>query len=387
MDEKKPDLNEIRSKINGIDSQLKKLLIERLDAVSEVADYKKAHGLPVHDPARERQIISAMTAGEDYENALYISMFYSNLFEIAKTREVFKMSDEDDEGVREIIKKALSSTPDIIPASALTACQGIEGAYSQSAATKLLTRPQLLFYPSFSEVLDAVQSGSVRYGVIPIENSIAGSVSGVYEMTSERGLYIIRAVRLHITHSLLAKRGAKLNEIKRIYSHQQAIAQCSAFLGTLKDIEIIPCSNTAVAAKKAAGSEACAAICSPECRDIYGIDYVDGVPEMIADNFNNHTRFVCISNTPEIYPGADKMTMLATLQHKPGALYSLIAEFAAAGINLTKLESRPIPGRDFEYRFILDFKASVYSDRDIAVVNDISRRYGAKFLGAYSEII
>ena len=382
------DLSAIRERINTVDDQLKKLLLERLGIVSEVAEYKKRNGLPVRDSARERSIIARMTKGESERDARGITLFFSNLFEIAKSREVADMASSSGGGISDMIKATVEATPRLFPKSAVVACQGVEGAYSQLAAQKLFARPDIRYQKSFEDVLCAVDDGSVRYGVIPIENSLAGSVSGIFDMIGSHGDYIIRALRLHISHSLLAVKGTELSDIRRIYSHPQAISQCSAFLSTLKDVEIIPCSNTAVAAAKAAGSgHECAAVCSPECRELYELDHVAGAPKKIADNDNNHTRFVCVSKSPEIYPGADKMSMIVSLPHKPGSLYYLIAEFAAAGINLTKLESVPIPGCDFEYQFIFEFQASVYSDAELAVVNDITGRYNAKFLGAYSEMI
>ena len=380
-------LEAIRARINQVDDQLKKLILERLEIVSDVAAYKKAAGLPVTDREREKKVIARLTQGEDADTSLYLKMFYSNIFNLSKLKESADMSADDPSG---LVRRFLDacSTLLVFPERPVVGCQGIKGANSGLAAEKLFVEPDIRYYESFGDVLDAVDRGEVRYGVIPIENSIAGSVSGIYEMIAEHGDYIVRALKLRITHALLASPGTALKDIGKVYSHPQALSQCSRFLKEcLPDAEIVPCSNTAVAAEKAAeNGNGCAAICSPACIGLYRLDRVTGAPDVISDVGDNYTRFVVVSPELEIYPGSDKITVTAELPDRPGALYELISEFAAADINLTKIESRPIPCRQFEYSFIFDFEMSPVQIYTNAVLNDILTRYKARFLGAYCEI-
>ena len=199
--------------------------------------------------------------------------------------------------------------------------------------------------------------------------------------------HIVRSVRLKIDHNLLAKKGVQLSEIKEIISHEQAINQCSAFLKKLPGIKVTVVANTAMAAKTVANSERrdLAALSSRFCAELYGLDTLESA---VQDMGNNYTRFICISKSPEIYPGADKFSLMLVTPNKPGALYSVLSCFNALGINMTKLESTPIPERDFESMFYFDCTLSVYSDTLKNLLCELETR-SEKFrlLGVYSEIV
>ena len=199
-------------------------------------------------------------------------------------------------------------------------------------------------------MFSAIEKGLCRYGIIPLENSTAGSVNKVYDLMLQHEFFIVRSTRLKVDHSLLVRPGTKLSDIREIYSHEQAIGQCQDFLKTLPNVQIIRCENTAAAAKfvAASGRNDVAALASRTCGALYGLTSLrDGV----QDQGNNYTRFICISKNLEIYPGADRTSLRMVLAHKPGALYQVLSLFNALGINLNKLESRPIPERDFEFAF------------------------------------
>jgi chorismate mutase/prephenate dehydratase len=238
----------------------------------------------------------------------------------------------------------------------------------------------------FEGVFRAVDRGLCRYGILPLENSTAGSVTAVYELMQKYHSYIVASTRLFVGHVLLANHGASLSGIKEIFSHEQAINQCSEFLAAHKNIKVTVCANTATAAKAVSesGRTDAAAICSPECAELYNLRQID---DHIANTANNYTRFICISKDIEIYPGANRTSLMARLAHKPGSLYNVIARFAALGINLTKLESRPVAGSDFEFAFYFDIDASIYSKELAELIIQLENEIPELcYLGSYNEI-
>ena len=198
---------------------------------------------------------------------------------------------------------------------------------------------------------------------------------------------IVRSVRIKVDHNLLVRPGTKLEDIKEIYSHEQAINQCSAFLSTLRGVKIIPCENTAVAAKLVAESERgdAAALSSRECMKLYNLECLKPAVQNQGSNF---TRFICISKNLEIYPGADRTSLMMTLPHKAGSLYKVLSRFYALGINLNKLESRPMPDRNFEFMFYFDLETSVYSPQFMLLMGELSDICESfNYLGSYSEVV
>lgn len=379
------DLNKLREEINEIDQEMVALFKKRMNVAASVAKYKKEKGLPVLDAARERALLGRISdmAGEELDG--YARTLYHTMLDVSRAYQYTKLGSQS--VVYSDITNTIKSTANIFPCRARVACQGVEGAYSQIAAEKLFELPEISYYKSFDDVFTAIESGECRYGVLPIENSTAGSVKKVYELMLEHKFNIVRSVRIKIDHNLLAKKGTKIENIREIISHEQAINQCSSFLRSLGDIKITIAPNTAVAAKTVAqsGRDDIAAISSRFCAELYSLETL---AEAVQDMGNNHTRFICISKEPEIYPGADKITLMLVTPNKPGALYSVLSCFNALGVNMTKLESCPIPERDFESMFYFDFTVSVYSDnleRLLCELESRGERY--RLLGAYSEII
>ena len=244
-----------------------------------------------------------------------------------------------------------------------------------------------MYCRNFKSVFAAVRDGLCRYGVLPIENSTAGSVKEVADLVAESGLYIVRSLRLKVDHCLLAKKGAKLSNIREIYSHGQAIAQCDRFLHGLTGVKVIPCENTAVAAKIVAesGRDDIAALSSVNCADLYGLSVLK---DDVQDRANNYTRFICVSRALEIYPGADRTSIMLALPNKPGALYRVLARFSALGVNMVKLESRPMPERDFEFVFYLDLDKPVAAPELAELLRELENSCREfRYLGSYSELV
>lgn len=379
------DIKELREEINKTDEEIVALFKKRMDIASSVAKYKKERGLPVLDAARERELLEKISnlAGEELDG--YARTLYRTMLDISRAHQYTKLRGSSlcyDE-----IQKALEITPPIFPTRARVACQGVEGAYSQIAAEKLFELPTISYYQSFDAVFSAIERGECSYGVLPIENSTAGSVKKVYELMLCHNFNIVRSVRLKIDHNLLVKQGKKLEDIKEIFSHEQAISQCSGFLRANPQIKVTVVANTAMASKMVAQSDRddVAALSSRFCAELYGLE---NIMPSLQDTGNNFTRFICISKEPEVYPGADKLSLMLVTPNRPGALYHVLSCFNALGVNMTKLESCPIPERDFESMFYFDFTVSVYSDTLKRLLCELEAR-GEKFrlLGAYSEII
>ncbi len=375
------NLEEYRKQIDAVDDEIVRLFQERMDIAAKIATYKKEQGMPILQPARERAKLAEVSEKSREDMQSYMRVLYSLLFELSRTYQEKGNRTE----LYYKIENAIENTPRLFPQTASVACQGVEGAYSQIACEKLFKNPQIQYFRNFDGVFAAIESGFCRYGILPIENSTAGSVKMVYDLMVEHNFSIVRSMRMKVDHCLLAK--ANSGEIHEIFSHEQAIAQCAGFIKSLGNVKVTVCENTAIAAKKVAESERTdiAALSSRYCAELYGLKIIKNA---VQDGGNNHTRFLCISKNTEIYPGADKTSIMMILPHKPGALYKVLARLYALGINLLKLESRPLPERDFEFMFYLDLETSVYSEEFVQLMCEIGGICEEfKYLGSYSEVV
>jgi chorismate mutase/prephenate dehydratase len=271
------------------------------------------------------------------------------------------------------------------PRAALVACQGVEGAYSQIAANAAFERPDIMYMRTFDGVFRAVGNGLCRYGMLPVENSTAGTVTAVYDLMKAHNFYIVRSVKVSVSHVLLANKNAAAKGIKEICTHEQAAQQCSKFLEDNPSIKLTICGNTAAAAKLVAesGRADIAAIASANCAELYNLTVLQ---RNFQNSKHNYTRFICISKKCEIFDNADKISLMLALEHKPGALYEVIKQFAELRLNLTKLESRPIADTDFEFMFYFDAQANI-ENKDVrgflARLEQSVKHF--VFLGNYSE--
>lgn len=375
------ELNVLRDKIDSIDEAMLKLFLERMEVSEQVIDYKNTHNLAIENRSREREILAKVEnlAADKGEYAYHL---FSRIIQLSKVRQNELMTGES--RVRAMIEKAKREVGDTFPKAGMVACQGVEGSNAQIACDKMLSRGTIMYVRSFKAVFDAVESGLCKYGVVPIENSANGSVRAVYELLAEKKFSIIRTTNLCIRHNLMAKKGVKLEDITEIYSHEQAIGQCSKFLAQFPKAKIIPCENTAVAAKMVSesGSPTAASISAPECASLYGLSELACD---IQDSQNNYTRFICITKEPTIYAGANKISLIFTCGNRSGDLHSVLSKFAARGINMNKLESCPISGRDFEFMFFVELDASIYEPAVVSMLEDMERVCPSfEFLGNYS---
>ena len=377
------ELSEIREKIDTVDDQLLKLFLERMSLAEEVAAYKNEHHLPILNKERERAVLARVTE-QSGEKERYAYHLFSTLFELARSRQAELISAPT--RVAAQVKASLEAGSAVFPQTGLVACQGVEGANSQMACDRLLPRGNIVYVKTFEAVVSAVESGLCKFGVLPIENSSNGSVRAVYELLQDHRLSIVRSTRLCIRHELLALPGVKMDDITEIYSHEQAIGQCSHFLEGLNGVRVIPCDNTAAAAKMVSerGDRHAAAISSHACAELYGLE---SVRDDIQDSDNNYTRFICIAKDPVIYTGANRISLVIACDNKPGALYEILSKLAALGINMTKLESCPVTGRNFEFIFFLELEASVLEPGVLPMLEELERScQNFQFLGNYAEV-
>ena len=379
------DLKDLRVEIDAIDTDIIALLEKRITVADKVAQYKEANNLPVLDAIRERQKLHDLTDSCEGSMKSYVRSLYSVIFDISRDHQLKKMGQTTKSITT--IQTAIKDTPQLFPEEADIMCQGTWGSYSQQACDKMFQTPKILFVKTFEGVFSAIEKGLCKYGILPLENSTAGSVNQVYDLMHQYNFHIVRSARVKIDHNLLVKKGVKKEAIKEIISHEQAIAQCENYLKQFPNLKITVCENTALAAEMVSKSDRddLAALSSSECINLYNLQCIDA---SVQDSGNNYTRFICIAKNLEIYPGADKTSLMMKVSHQPGSLYKILSRFFLLGINLSKLESRPVADRDFEFMFYFDIDTSVYSESFLQLMselNTISEDF--RYLGSYLEII
>lgn len=379
------DLSEIRKRIDAIDTQICDLFSQRMQCTHEVAEYKRANNKPVLDRGRERAKLADVASKVPEPLRDYSQVLFNLIMEISRAQQ--SAENNQDPPLAGQIARAVSDTPALFPQSAFVACQGVEGAYSQHAADRLFKHATISYFEEFEGVFRAVDQGFCKYGVLPVENSTAGTVNQVYDLMMRHKFSIVRSVRIKVDHNLLALPGAKLEGIRDIYSHQQAINQSRQFLDSLPNVTVHVAENTAAAAKMVAesGRTDVAALSSRSCAELYNLV---ALARNVQDSDANYTRFACIAKDLEIYPGADRTSLMVVTKNDPGSLYKVLARFYALDINLVKLESRPIPNSDFDFMFYFDVECPVAAPEFaslIASLDDVCEEY--RYLGSYSELV
>lgn len=372
------DLNDIRTEIDSIDNQLIELFKRRMDCAKEVGFYKKANNIPVLNEKRENEILDEVEkCGGEY--GAHARLLYSNIMELSRALQHNIVC--SGKTLRDEIFNADST---VEKSGIKVAYQGIKGANSHEAALRLFPDGTAVSYKSFEDVFEAVDRGEVKFGVLPVENSTAGSVSTVYDLILKHRFYIVGALDLPIDYCLGGLRQSELSDIETVWSHPQALSQCASYIAR-HDFKSTPCANTAVAARDVADEKRLnvAAICPYKAAEEYGLKVLDN---HLQDNKDNTTRFIVISKKLYISKDANKISLCFSLPHVTGSLYSLLCRFNSLGLNLTKIESRPRKGKEFEYLFYLDFSGNVQSENVIDLISQLSEEMPEfSFLGNYSE--
>ena len=371
------DLNEIRKEINEIDEQLVKLFVRRMKCTKDVGEYKKANNIPVYNEDREREILDRVSV-QGGEFGSYTRLLYSDIMELSRALQHNMI------GSGKELRELISTSGSVVPEDVRVAFQGINGANGHEAALRLFPKGETVPYKTFEDVFDAVDKGEVSFGVLPVENS-TGSVSAVYDLILKHRFYIVGALDMKIDYCLCGLRQSEFSDIEKVRTHPQSISQCENYIAK-NNFEAVPCANTAVAARDVAREKRLnvAAICSYKACEEYGLKILDN---HIQDNSHNTTRFIVISKKLYISDNADKVSLCFSLPHVSGSLYSVLCRFNSLGFNLTKIESRPISGKGFEYLFYLDFTGNVHSEDAIGLICQLSDEMpGFSFLGNYSEM-
>ncbi len=346
------DLNEIRLKIDDIDSRILALFLERMGLATDVAKYKAEHGMAVFQSEREKFIIDGVKKNSPEELRESAEFLFRNLLDISKVSQINAI------------------TPDAeIPHSTKTkdrpsvAVQGIEGAYGHAAAKQMFQNGSISYFASFREVFEAAENGDVDYGVIPVENSMAGEVTQNMELLERHKVYICRTTRVECAHVLAAKKGVEEDDIRILFGHEQAIRQCAGYISEHPGLTVIPYQNNATAAKMVSenSSGALGCVCSAECAEMYGLDILK---KQIASDPNNCTRFICISKETEVYDNADTVAVSLSIPNISGALYRLLTKFAVNGLSMSKIQSKPLPIEvklqyPDDYMFYIEFSGNI----------------------------
>jgi chorismate mutase/prephenate dehydratase len=356
------DLLELRAEIDKIDNQIVELYEERMAVAEEVALYKIANDRPVFDREREHSKLATLSAKAHSDfNAYGIRELFDQIMAMSRKKQYQLLTEN---GKKEAID--FTAVDELDFENARIVFQGVEGAYSEQAMKEFFGRHCDNFHvDTWKDAMEAIRNGEADYAVLPIENSSAGIVSENYDLLVEYDNYIVGEQIIPIEHALLGLPGASLSDVRTVYSHPQALMQCAGYLEEHRDWEKISLKNTAMAARKVKedGDPAQAAIAGKTNADIYGLQVLDSA---IQDNKNNSTRFIIVTGRKIYRKKAEKMSICFEIPHESGSLYRMLSHFIYNSLNMTNIQSRPIGGKNWEYRFFVDFEGTF---EDTAVQN------------------
>ncbi len=376
------DIKYLRGQIDTIDHQMVSLFQQRMEVSREVAEYKIAHDIPVLDPDREREVLedkAAMVA--DPQLKTDVAKLYEVIMSLSRgyQRRVMQDQEPTPPGYPQAVELASPvEEPRVV-------YQGMPGAYSEEAAVNFFgpdVRSQGL--NRFEDCFEALACGETDYAVLPIENSTTGAIRQVYDLLTQYQFYMVGETTVKVEHCLMALPGVKMEEITHVYSHEQGLFQSDRFLDRHPEWVRVPQLDTAGSAKYVSetGDRTKAAICGHRAADIYGLNIlVRGVNH----NNQNYTRFAVVRTRPELRPGSDKITAVFRLPHQSGSLHEILTIFAVNGLNLVKLESRPVQDRRWEYMFFVEFTGNLTAPGMDAVLRELSQSTNQfRVLGNYA---
>ncbi len=374
------DLKELRDQIDVIDKQMVSLYQERMKIAAEVAEYKIETGKKVFDKEREESKLCTLTAmGESAFNRHGIRELFEQIMSMSRKRQYQLMTAH---GIYE--KPDFTEVDKLDYKKARIVFQGTEGAYSQLALREYFGEHTDSYHvETWRDAMEAIKSGEADYAVLPIENSSAGIVSENYDLMVEYDNCIVGEQIIRINHALLGLSDAELSDITDVYSHPQALMQCGRYLERHREWEKHSLKNTAMSAQKIKedGKKHKAAIASSLTAEIYGLKVLE---EGIQDNQTNATRFIIVSGKRIFAKDAGKISVCFEIPHESGSLYHMLSHFIYNGINMNRIESRPVQGKNWEYRFFIDFDGNL---NDAAVQNALrglqEETISLKILGNY----
>jgi len=369
------DLEQLRKQIDIIDNQILSDFEKRMDLCRQVALYKIENNLPVFHPGREKVIIDKVRDKSPEHLKDASAALFTEIMDISKSLQQAEFFSNT--RLSEAIPLRLSEKCSV-------GCQGTSGSNSEVAARKLFPDNDITFYNNFEDVFKAVEQGKIDFGIIPIHNSTAGSVTQSYDLMRKYNVYIVKTIKTEITNCLAVKKGTKLSDIKKVYSHPQALSQCSVYIGE-HGFEPVESINTATAAEYVSKSGVdCAAVCSESCADLYEMEILE---KGISNVISNFTKFICISKDFRVSDDADTISVNLKIPNSSGSLYRILTKFFIHNMNLSKIESRPVADGSFDVLFYLDFNGKISDSKVQTLLAELSEELEYfKFLGNFSEI-
>lgn len=340
-----------RKRIDEIDSEITRLFEERMDVVLKVAEYKRKNNLEIFHKGREEVVIKKnidRLKNKDYERE--IEKFYNSLMEVSRELQGRKLNKES-ENLN--IKEFEINEDDII------GFQGVSGSFSEEALIDYFgENTKSRSYETFEDVFKGIDKGEIKYGILPVENSCTGGISEVHDLLIKYNFHIVGEESIKISHNLLGIKGSSLKEIKEVYSHAQGFSQSSEFLKEHKELLLIQFKNTAISAKKIRDSKdkTLSAIASKRAADIYGLDILK---EGINNTDTNKTRFIIVAKELLKTEKSNKVSIVFSLEDKPGTLYKLLKYFSENNINMSRIESRPTKNEVWKYYLYIDFEGGL----------------------------
>lgn len=370
------DLDYLREQIDTIDEALVKLFFERMEIVQSVAEYKAKNDIKVLDQTREEKIKTKfLDKIVDEDKKILLSEFLEALMNISKNSQKGKIKQNN-----------ISTNKNDFASSIKIGFQGVAGSFSHEAVISYFGEsPKTNCYLNFKDVFDAIEKDEVKYGVLPIENSSTGGVTEVYDLIGKYDFNIIGEKCIKVEHNLLGIEGTKISSIEEVYSHSQGFLQCSNFFEGHNAWKLIPYFNTAKSAQYVSNinSNNIACVASKKAAQIYGLNILT---ENINNSKNNYTKFIIISKATEINKKCDKISIVISLPHKVGSLYSILKHFAANNANLLKIESRPILDKSWKYLFYIDFSGNLFEESAKKILSSIeAESLYFKLLGNYKS--
>ena len=366
------ELDVLRGAIDEVDRQIVTLFERRMAITQKVGEYKQSVGIPVLDAQREREVIAKKITGlQNPELKTDVTLLYETIMGISRRQQRRLVMEGENPDFKRIMADIAAARQPVKQPRVVY--QGEPGAYSEMAAINFFGKDvNVKGLKQFRDVFAAVKNGTADYGVLPIENTSTGAIRQNYDLLTEYDCHIVGETTVRVAHCLMALPGASLEDIKTVYSHEQGLFQCEQFLHDHPDWRQIPQDDTAGSAMMVAesGDLTRAAICSKRSADIYGLHIL---AENINSNAENTTRFVVVAPRMELREGRNKIATCFRVPHQSGSLHEILTIFAVHGLNMVRLESRPVQGHNFEYMFFLEFTGDLNSPDMPAVLQELTQ--------------
>lgn len=375
------DLQKCREEIDSIDKEIVALMKQRMVVSGKVADYKRSTGKKIFDKVREDAILEKMgNMAEDEFQKHCFQELYSQIMSMSRKLQYSLVEQKDPEiSFEEVEQLSTDKNTKVV-------YLGPEGSYTSQATHDFFgTEITEIAKDNFRDIMETLKSGEAEFGVVPIENTSTGGITDIYDLLTEYGYHIIGEHVVKVEHALLTVPGTTMEDIKTVYTHPQSIRQCKKFLSQYPQIKAVELTSNSLAAKKVGEEKdkTQAAIASVQAGKNFGLT---ALKTSINEEKNNATRFIIITSKKIFFKGANKMSISFVAPHVSGSLYRMLSHLIFNNLNMTKIESRPLKGKSFEYRFFIDFEGNINMPAVKNTLNGIREEaIELNVLGNYSE--